>query len=260
MVDIKEIKARFDMLGELVQGAIAGRIRGLVVAGAPGIGKSYGIEQALKAEEPKQNDDPLHYNFTFQNNFRFVKGHSSAAGLYELLYEFRDENAVLALDDCDSIFQDKIGLNILKAALDTTARRVISWQTAGNQINAPKSFEFKGSLIFITNLNFHEMVQARRSELVPHLEAILDRCFYMDLGLESYDEKFAWVKYLSKDMQMLSKRGFTTNEIDDILEFIREKAGTRTRLISLRKVQQVADVFRTAKTDWRVMALYTVLV
>lgn len=259
MANIQEIKERFDMLDELVQGAINGRIRGLVVAGAPGIGKSFGIEKALRVEEPVQSDDPLHYNFTFPNKYRFVKGHSSAAGLYELLYEFREENAVLALDDCDSIFQDKIGLNILKAALDTTARRVISWQTAGNQIDAPKSFEFKGSLIFITNINFRETIRAKRSELVPHLEAILDRCFYMDLGLETCDEKFAWVSYIARDQRMLARNGFTTTEVDEILEFFGENHRKLTRLISLRKVQQVAEVYRTS-TKWQDMARCTVLV
>src|SRR5574337_1031934 len=38
------IRNTFDMLDKLVDGAARGYIRGLIVSGSPGIGKSYGVE------------------------------------------------------------------------------------------------------------------------------------------------------------------------------------------------------------------------
>ena len=53
---------------------------------------------------------------------------------------------------------DDLSLNILKAALDSSKKRYISWNTDSNMLGRegiPDRFEFKGSVIFITNINLN---------------------------------------------------------------------------------------------------------
>ncbi len=91
----------------------------------------------------------------------------SAIGLYSKLYEFSDSKNILVFDDCDSILLDDVALNLLKGALDSGKKRVISWLSESSALRRegiPDRFEFKGSVIFITNLKFDKM-KINREEL-----------------------------------------------------------------------------------------------
>ena len=92
---------------------------------------------------------------------------------------------MLVLDDCDSVLVDDVALNILKAALDTSKKRVVSWNTESRvlrQEDLPNSFEFKGGVIFITNINFKNV---RSKKLKEQLEALESRCHYLDLTIDT---------------------------------------------------------------------------
>ena len=112
----------------------------LIVTGSPGVGKTYLVTKRLK-------DDKVDYVH--------VKGRSTAAGLYISLYENRDR--IIVIDDCDSVFKNEDAVNILKGALDSKDREV-SWQVGKPLISpnsgqrVPTKFEFKGGVIFISNL------------------------------------------------------------------------------------------------------------
>ena len=45
---IAEIAERFDILDEMSQASIDGIVRGMIVTGPPGVGKSYGVEKVLE--------------------------------------------------------------------------------------------------------------------------------------------------------------------------------------------------------------------
>ncbi|NBR61845.1 MAG: hypothetical protein EBT86_09405, partial [Actinobacteria bacterium] len=86
-----------------------------------------------------------------------VKGSATPIGLYQTLYKYSDKNCVLVFDDCDSILLDDVSLNLLKGALDSGKKRKISWlseSAALRREGIPDSFNFHGSVIFITNLKF----------------------------------------------------------------------------------------------------------
>ena len=83
----------------------------------------------------------------------------SAIGLYTKLYEYSDKGNVVVFDDCDSVLLDDLALNILKAALDTSKKRRISWNTDSTYLRKegiPDSFEFNAGAIFITNIKFEK--------------------------------------------------------------------------------------------------------
>ena len=118
---MSRIGKTFDILNEITDAAAQGIIRGMVVSGPPGIGKSYGVEKTLEKA-----------NFFLsvagkQEKYEVIKGAASAIGLYKKLYLNRAKGFVTVLDDCDSVLFDEMSLNLLKAALDTCDKRRLSW-------------------------------------------------------------------------------------------------------------------------------------
>jgi hypothetical protein len=57
--------------------------------------------------------------------FTQIKGFSTAKNMFRTLYE--NNGSTIIFDDCDSILKDAIAINILKAALDSYDKRVITW-------------------------------------------------------------------------------------------------------------------------------------
>ena len=146
---ITRIKERFTILEDMTKGVRKGDVRAMIVSGPPGVGKSFGVEAVLTKDDlfDKMGDRKPRYEI--------LKGAMSAIGLYSKLYEYSKKGSVLVFDDCDSVLLDELSLNILKAALDSSKKRTISWNTDSRVLRAegiPNSFEFAGSAIFITNI------------------------------------------------------------------------------------------------------------
>lgn len=239
------IKTRFGVLEALIDDVIEGDVRALIVSGPPGLGKSYTVEQKLKNVE----------------NCRFVKGHASAKGLYELLYNYREEGSVVVLDDADSVFIDERALNLLKTALDTTEERVLSWLTAGpfgqsgeeSDGGLPQSFVFEDSIIFITNLDFDGMIN-KGSKISKHLEALVSRAHYIDLMMKSTKDFVVRIKQVIREGSMLSE--LSKAAIHDVIEFI-ESHQTSLREISLRTALKVGMLRKSNKPNWKDVAKIT---
>jgi len=242
---LDEIRERFEILDEMTQGSIDGVVRGMVVTGPPGVGKSFGVEKVLEKNSmfDKLADKPL--------RFGVEKGAASSIGLYQLLYRYADPGSVLVLDDCDSILWDEVSLNLLKAALDSSNKRMISWNTESAALRregVPEKFEFCGSVIFITNLKFDNA----KGKIKDHLDAILSRCHYLDLTLDTMRDKMLRVKQIVKD-GMLAKYGFGKEEERELINYM-EVNQDRLRELSLRMVTKVADLYKMAPTRWQRLA------
>ncbi|SVB13169.1 uncharacterized protein METZ01_LOCUS166023 [marine metagenome] len=243
---IKEIAERFEILDEMTQGSIDGVVRGMIVTGPPGIGKSFGVEKVIEKNSmfDKLADKPLKYGTE--------KGAASAIGLYQLLYRYADPGSVLVLDDCDSILWDEVSLNLLKAALDSSAKRMISWNTESSALRregVPEKFEFCGSVVFITNLKFDNV---KKGKLKDHLEAILSRCHYLDLTLDTMHDKLLRVKQIVGD-GMLKKYNFSKDEEVGLINYMEENK-EKLREMSLRMVNKIADLKKMAPERWMRLA------
>jgi len=152
---MERIGKRFSILDEMTRAAKEGNVRAMIVSGPPGVGKSYGVEQQL--EKDSIFDDVAGNN----RKYEVVKGAMSAIGLYAKLYKYSNPKNVVVFDDCDSVLLDDLSLNILKAALDTSKKRYISWNTDSRLLRSegiPDRFEFKGGAIFITNIKSRTFV------------------------------------------------------------------------------------------------------
>ena len=254
---VDRLKGRFEVLREMTKAVKSGAVRAMIVTGPPGVGKSFGVEEVLS------KDDLFDVMGQRKPKYEFVKGAMSAIGLYSKLYEFSSEKSILVFDDCDSILLDDVALNILKAALDSSKKRTISWNTDSRLLRSegiPDRFEFKGGAIFITNLKFENV---RSKKLQDHLAALESRCHYIDLQMDTDREKCLRIKQIVFNPEagqegMLDAYEFEPVVKDEIVDFIMENKA-RMRELSLRTVLKVADLRKGFPTTWRAMAEVTVM-
>ena len=123
----------------------------LVVTGGPGNGKSHTITKTVQDNGLTEGD-----------NYVVFKGYSTARGLYNTLYDHNGK--LIIFDDCDSVLEDKVAINILKSALDSYERRTISWMTKMNKSDEyPQQFDFTGRIIFISNKSKEKIDEAIRT-------------------------------------------------------------------------------------------------
>ena len=241
------IRERFDILTEMSKACVAGEIRAMIVSGPPGVGKSFGVEQEI--------DKATLFDRMAGKRLRaeVVKGSATPIGLYQTLYKYSDTNCVVVFDDCDSILLDDVALNLLKGALDSGKKRKISWLADSRilrQEGIPDSFEFKGSVIFITNLKFDKM---KSQKLRDHLDALQSRCHYLDLTLDTMRDKILRIKQIAKDGVLFADYDFDTVAQDEIIEFMNEKQN-RLREMSLRMALKIADLRKLSPANWKRLA------
>tara|TARA_B110000977_G_C10979145_1_gene455435 strand:- start:659 stop:1195 length:537 start_codon:yes stop_codon:yes gene_type:complete len=173
-----------------------------------------------------------------------------------MLYKYSDENSVLVFDDCDSVLLDDTSLNLLKGALDSGKKRKISWLSDSHMLRregVPDTFEFKGSVIFITNLKFDKM---KSQKLRDHLDALQSRCHYLDLTLDTMRDKLLRIKQIARDGALFADYGFGVVEQTEILEFM-ETNQNRLREVSLRMAVKIADLRKSFPQKWDAMARVT---
>jgi hypothetical protein len=163
----------------------------------------------------------------------------------------------VVFDDCDSVLLDDLSLNILKAALDSSKKRTISWNTDSRVLRnegVPDKFEFKAGAIFITNIKFENV---RSKKLQDHLAALESRCHYIDLQMDTDREKVLRIKQITED-GMLDSYDFEGNERDEIIDFIVTNRA-KMRELSLRTVLKVADLRKSMPANWQAVAEVTVM-
>jgi len=247
---IERIRERFDMLKDMTKAVKKGDVRAMIVSGPPGVGKSHGVEEVLDRYKTVEA-------LGGSNKYTVVKGAMSPIGLYCKLFNYADKDNVIVFDDCDAVFEEPLALNILKAALDSKKNRWIHWNTDSFKLRnegVPDSFEFKGSAIFITNLDFQDV---KSKKLKSHLEALESRCHYMDLTINSERDKMLRIAQVIRD-GMLDTYKLSDEVKDEIIDFV-DINKKRLRELSLRTVLKVADLAVAFPDRWEAMAENTVM-
>lgn len=155
-------------------------------------GKTQTVEDTLAAMGKTDGD-----------GFFKISGSISPSGLYRVLFEHRNE--LILSDDCDDLFKDQEGRNLLKAACDTKKVRKISWMKSGSKYidpddydydnpgdELPKYFDFKGKLIAISNLKL--------DKLDPD-GAFRTRCYIIDIN-PTNEELYEWMKKIAPNVKL----------------------------------------------------------
>lgn len=240
-VILNNIKERFSILSVLTEATIDGTVRSLTVTGAPGVGKSYTVEKILEKSS---------------NKYEVVRGGLSPVNLYMLGFRNKDKGNVILIDDCDSIFNDEEALNLLKAMCDSSQVRTVSWLKQSPVLIAqaiPTSYQFEGSVIFISNLNFQAFIDAGKNKYAQHMSAIVSRSMYLDLHLHKKNDLGVWVAYIAEAGKI-----FDTEEVphalrQPILSFIKENRMS-LRELSIRTLLKTCQLAKSNPLNWQSMA------
>lgn len=245
------IDERFTVLNHLIDMALEGEARAVIVSGPPGLGKSFTIEKKLNEWDPNKT------------NHDIVKGFVKPTGLFKLLFKYREAGQVLVFDDADSIFHDDNSLNFLKAVCDTTERRTVSYMSEFKMFDdetnesIPKTFEFNGTIIFITNYDFDGLIK-KEHKLTPHLQALMSRAHYIDLTMKTSRDHLIRIKQVVKTG--LFEDGIINlneKEANDVIDFIEKNHGNMRKL-SLREAIKIAALRKKyPTTKWEKLAKIT---
>lgn len=231
----QKLTDRFEILEDMTNAAITGDVNSLIISGPAGLGKSYTVEQALAVWDPEEKQHTL------------IRGYVKATGLYKLLYQHRQKGKMLVFDDADSVFFDDTTLAMLKAVCDSTERRRVSYLAEFNMIDEetadiiPRSFQFDGTIVFITNIDFDQMIE-RGSKLAPHLQAMVSRSHYIDLAMKTRRDYLVRIKQVIRQ-GLLRDRGLNPIEENRVVQFIEDHQDT-LREFSLRVAIKLASLIK----------------
>lgn len=153
-VDRMTYEEQLDALKTGMKLLMSNATNAIFVGGRGGTGKTQTVEDMLHAAGKQDG-----------SGFYKITGSATPAGIYRLLFQHRKD--ILLFDDSDSALADQDGRNLFKAASDTKKKRKLSWQKGGknyvdpddynwddegDQDELPRSFDFEGKIIFISNL------------------------------------------------------------------------------------------------------------
>jgi hypothetical protein len=167
----------------------------------------------------------------------------------------REPGSVIVLDDADSIFNDEEALNILKVLCDSSEVRRVSWMKESNALVAddiPQTFEFKGAMIFISNLDFQRFVDEGKNKYAQHFEALMSRSLYLDLRLHSRSELAVWVEHVAISGKIFEREGLTTTQGNAVLNFLKTHR-EQLRELSIRTLLKTSQLVKAHK-NWESMA------
>ena len=239
------IGERFEFAERLVTMVAMGTANAAVLVSSAGLGKTHLVRKVLAEHNLQEcvtstNED--NETITTSGDYVFFKGYSTAKAMYRALYD--NNGRIIVFDDIDSVFKDKNAVNILKGALDTYDKRVISWNAELRDPNddLPRRFEFTGRIIFISNQRMADLDEAVRS-----------RAMVIDLSATT-EEKLQWMETVLPNFMP---------EIDieikeEVLEFFKENAHL-ARAINMRTLRALINVRNSFSDNWERIAQYTLM-
>lgn len=281
---VERISGRFNVMTQIVQRMLRKKANSMIVQAAPGVGKTFRIEQMLSA----------HKRATKGFYHKVLSGGGvSAFALYKALYKAAT-GGVVVLDDNDSFLDADETLNMLKNALDSSEVRTLTWSKRNGEVycpvvmrekaeriaekeakqasqndgktddgNKPRTadevydeqthglipdeFEFNGAMIFITNLNFQQIAESGSSRST-HVSAMIDRSWFVNLTINNLRDKVLWCTHVFRTAMA---GALTPEQTEDIVEFVQDNS-TKFFILSLRLFKDIASLQGDDDAgDWR---------
>ena len=221
------INQRFNFLQDLTSMVVRGTTPSLIVTGEGGLGKTHTVNKTIKD------------NLLDENDFVTFKGYSTARGLYNTLYDHNGK--LIVFDDCDSVLEDKVALNILKSALDSYETRQITWMAKMNKSDEyPNQFNFTGRVIFISNKDKSKIDSA-----------ILSRSLTVDLTMTP-SEKIERMRFILSGILP----DYSLEAKDDAINFLAEMKDSAN--LNLRTLIMVSKIRAGFPDTWKNLATYMI--
>jgi len=237
------INQRFSFVEQMVDMIVAKTLPSAVITGEGGLGKSYTVLKSLEKSGFKNLTDLSNFEVGTKVNvaksYVVVKGYSTAKGLYRTLFE--NNGMVIVFDDCDSILKDDVARNILKGALDSYSKRYISWNADMRDEDLPKSFEFTGSIVFVSNMPMEKVDQAIRT-----------RSLCVDLSMTEM-QKLERMEVIANTDEFLPDVSKAAKSM--ALEFLKANV-TKIPNMSLRSLIAVTKIADSGNPNWKDLAKY----
>lgn len=238
------IDTRFDFVNDIVSMVASKKTPSVIITGEGGLGKSYSVLKSLKQAGLRDMTEVIAESdvgsvICTDKCFVVFKGYSTAKALFRTLYENR--NATIVFDDTDSLLKDPDALNVLKGALDSYDKRIISWNSEIRDDSIPRMFQFKGGIVFISNMSMDKIDQALRS-----------RSMCIDLGM-TMEQKIQRMHTIVKSEEFMPSISMTAKL--DALELINEMRNN-AKEVSLRTLISTAKIADNGTANWKQLAKY----
>jgi hypothetical protein len=250
----------FDDLSRLVRMVCKGARPSLVVIGGPGTGKTKTIMDEVDAAGLSKGREWV-----------MVKGKASPLALYSTI--FMNKNKLIIFDDTDSIWQNEDSVNILKAALDSSPVRVVSWVSSVTQnvthmtdeekaeyedgirdelivdpaakVKLPSEFDFTGKVIFISNKPKKSLDSA-----------VLNRSMFIDMTLTS-KQVFDRIEGIMDKLAAPNDLALDDGIKQEVLEFLKEQSASgKLPYVSIRTFIGALGVASSGDPEWRRLLKY----
>lgn len=193
------------------------------------------------------------HGLTDGNGYFKNTGSASASGVYTLLYHHR--NDIILFDDSDGALADQDARNLIKAATDTKKVRKLVWNKKSSFIYdpededaeqyeddtsmAPKYFDFKGRIIFISNLPLEK--------LDPD-GALRTRAFIINVN-PTDEEMFEYMEKILHDIKLEGDVVLTKAQREEVFEVV--KTSRRKTDVSLRKLVRALNLAASGASNWK---------
>ena len=256
--EMRDPETLYGHLSQLVSMACKGTLKSLLIYGGPGTGKTYTIMKTIKDNGMVAGRD-----------YAKLSGKASPLSIYQTLFMFRDGGMVL-FDDLDSMWGNQDATNILKAALDTSPVREISWGSS-NTINVtkmsddekkqlfaeiddkiaenpekvkfPNQFDFTGRVVFISNLKKEEFDSA-----------IMSRSAKINMDLTS-DEI---LKRMKNILPSLGGEDVPLKEKEELLDhLLHMHQRQEIEAVTMREFIKGLNILRSGVPNWRDLIQYS---
>lgn len=225
--DINKIKEgntsitnKYKIPKEYITSVAKGFHKAMIFLGSAGIGKSFLTRQVLAR---------LNVNFVES------RGVNSPLGLYEFLYENRDEDKVIVFDDTCGLINSPFAYSILLGIL---WEGIATWNSTSDKLKVPKKFIFNGKIIIIAN-----KLEGENSEVVK------SRCLTYELKMNR-DELIEMMYEIAKNKH----EKLSLKERNDIVDFIKENTNKSMRF-DLRTQQKIEQLYLYDKNNWKELSL-----
>jgi hypothetical protein len=239
--DMGTTEDRFANLATAYNLALSNDLDAVLVSGNPSLGKSHVLYEVLT----KLGYDTAEIEKGSIENVRLIKGKTAPTAMYEALYRHSQKGQTVIFDDCDDALKHKDAVKLLKAALDTTGTRVISWDSIFiKRMGLPTSFVFEGSIIFITNTPPEGLDSA-----------VMSRCYFADVFLRGAEYQSYFIKLSGTIAKSVGIQADVAKRVTDIFAQNITSFSDDAPLMRLYRnnCKAVAALIKAKQTDEQIM-------